>query len=148
MNRTQILGGLALASLLAVSPALAGPRRGSPTPERETTDDVEPGERLFSAIDATEAQEKALREIHADCAPRARVLRERTESVRVRMREAVDGGADLETLEPLRLELVAIADESSRLHLERATRIRDALSPEQWSRVRDLVSGQVGRSGR
>lgn len=152
MNRSWTLGGLALASLLAASPALAGPRRGAPPPEPPPHgaphDGQEPGERLFEAIDATDAQRAALRAIHEDLAPRARALRDRAESTRVRLREAMDSGADLVALEPLRAELVAIADEGSRLHLERATRIRDALTKEQWLRVRDLVSGHGPHGGR
>ena len=100
---------------------------------------------MLSAIDATPEQTEAITAIVDEGLTQARGVHERGHDLRERFHAAMARGASRDELEALRTEGVALADEGSRLLVDRLAEARAQLTDAQWEKLQAMHDGPPWR---
>lgn len=141
-RRLLAVAALALVSLFAMGAAFAG-GPGKHRMHRMFTEDPDAAAafvaaRLANEADATDAQEEAIRSIVADTLVELAPLRAEKEAFRADVKEALLADTvDPETLEALRVEGIARADEASKVITAALGDIAGELTPAQRQTLAD-----------
>lgn len=95
----------------------------------------------LSAVDATDEQKESITAIVDEGLTQAQDIHSRGDDLRGRMKEAIARNASREELEVLRAEGIALADEGSRLLLDRVSEVRGQLTEAQWQKLQQMHEG-------
>jgi hypothetical protein len=128
-----LAGGLAFAGMGG-----HGPCGGPPDPAQMADFARERVGEALTAIDATPEQKEAITAIVDEGLTQAQDLHERGHALRGRVKEAMGRNASREELEVLRQEGIALADEGSRLMLDRVSEVRGQLTDAQWQKLQAM----------
>lgn len=99
---------------------------------------------LLDELDATPDQREAIEAIVDGAVPVFTDLHTRGAQVRAELSDALASGAPRATVEALRADAIALADEGSQAVTDRLLDAREVLTAEQWQRLQELRSQRHG----
>lgn len=112
-----------------------GPCHGEMDPERAKAFMTMAVDHALSEIDADDAQTTAVKAIADDAFAEMGPIHQRGADLRQRFHDAMARGADPAEIEALRQEGLQLADDGTRVAVERMTAVRGELTDAQWAEL-------------